>query len=111
EQDIGLLHSLRKLRVDADADVARVAGTAVVEEVLAAERGAERQTATLDPALQLAAGLAGPAAPAKDDEGSFCTGEKLGGLRHLESRCRRTHGVVARHVCDRRLGEQRVLRQ
>ncbi len=69
EQHVGVLHALRELRIDADADVAGVIRAAVVEQVLAAERGAGRKTRGLDPFLQRKARLAVPAAAAEDDEG------------------------------------------
>ena len=65
QKHIGLLHALRELRVDADADIARVARAAIVEQVLATERSTDRQAGGFDPALQLQAGVAVPA-PAPD---------------------------------------------
>src|ERR1700740_3116779 len=61
EKHIGFFHAPRELRVDADTDVARVVRAAVVDQILATERSADRQAGGLDPALQLQAGVAVPA--------------------------------------------------
>src|SRR5205085_10427755 len=64
EQHIRRLDALGQLRVDADAAVARVVGAAIVEQVLAAERRADREPVRFNPSLQTRAGLAVPAAAA-----------------------------------------------
>src|SRR5258706_7774614 len=68
EQQVRLFHALRELRIKADADIARIARAAVVEQILAAKRSAGGQARGLGPLLQLEAGLAVPAAAADDDE-------------------------------------------
>ena len=77
EQHVGFLHALGELRVDADADVADVIRAAVVEEILAAERGADAEAVRLDPALQPRAGFARPAAAAEQHEWTLRVLQKL----------------------------------
>src|SRR6185437_2291341 len=48
EQQVGVADALRELRVDAYADVARVARRVVVDRILAAERGTRGQLVRLD---------------------------------------------------------------
>ena len=63
----------------------------------------------LDPALEPAAGLASPAAPADDDEGRCASRRRLRPPLHFRKPMRLDVRVVARHVGDRRLREQRIL--
>ena len=77
QQHVGFLHALGELRIDADADVADVTRAAVVEKILAAERGADAEAVRLDPALQPRAGFAVPAAAAEQHEWTLRLLQKL----------------------------------
>ncbi len=68
QQHVGIAHARRKLRVDADADVACVLRVPVVEEILVPERGCDRQAARLRKLRERIARRAIPAAAADDDE-------------------------------------------
>ncbi len=68
DQQVGLAHPLRQLRIDADAHVTGVVGMAVVEQILEAEGTRHRQLPGLGEALQCQARRRVPAAAAGDHQ-------------------------------------------
>ncbi len=84
-------------------------GTAVVEQVLAAERGARRKLRGLQPGAQAVAAHAIPAAAADDHEGPFGALQHPLQLAQVGARGRRAHRLVMRHVGHRGFREQHVL--
>src|SRR3546814_7168911 len=68
DQQVALADPRRQPRIDADADVAGVAGMLIVEIVLAAEGYGHRQPRGRRQGLQLRLGLGAPAAATDDDE-------------------------------------------
>jgi hypothetical protein len=57
DQQVGVLHPRGELGIDADTDVARIIRMAVVEQVLAAERAADRQVRRLGEGADVGNGL------------------------------------------------------
>ncbi len=99
-QEVGTPHTRGKLRRNADADVARIVGMTVVEQILEPERAPDRQLPGLGKALQGRTRRAVPAATAGDHQ------RPLGGEQHrsqFAQRAWRGPGV-------RRLGARQHLR-
>ena len=100
-----------ELRIDADAHVAGVVRVAVVEQVLKAERTADRQIPVLGKALQRRASLARPAAAAGDHEGPLRFDQQRTQVAQRARRGPGLRGLGARqHRCTCGL-RQHVFRQ
>ena len=69
EDQIGFADAPRQLRIDADADIARIERMVVVEQVLEAKRAADRELPAFGEALERHARRRVPAAAADDREG------------------------------------------
>ena len=98
QQHVGVAHARSKLRIDADADVARIMIMPIVEQMLMAKCARNGQSRALGEATQSRARFRIPARAACDDQRSLCSGE------HLDN------GVDLRlRGCDRqRLDAQRI---
>ena len=83
EQQVGVAHACRELRVGADADVAGVDPRGVVDVVLPAEPGTDGELVRLREGEEVRRGLLRPPAAADDRERPLRAGEQLAQARQL----------------------------
>ena len=105
EQDVGVAHPRRELRIDADADVAGVVAVPVVEKVLIAERAGDGQRVAFGKAPQLRAGVDVPSAAA-DEHQRAARRPRAAPARPRPAR-RRAPRRVARRAARRRMPRAR----
>ena len=84
---------------------------AVVEEILAAKRGADGQMPGLREATELIARGVVPSAAPHDDDGPFRRPQELGQTGYIGRRRRRLHELVVMDIGDIRRGSQHVFGQ
>ena len=77
EDQVGLTHTRREFRIDADADIAGVLRMAVIERVLKAKAAGHRQLPALCKALQRTRAFGAPQRTAGDDQGLLCGQQTL----------------------------------
>ena len=86
EQQIGLRDALRQLRIDADADVAGIVGMQIVDDVLAAERAADRKAVGLGEAVMSARPAALQPPPPTIISGRLAAASSVAQPRHIGRR-------------------------
>ena len=111
DDQVAGLQPLAQRRADADAEIAGIVRMAVVEQVLVAERGADRQVVGLDEGTDVGAGLGGPAAAAHDHHRLLGRGQQLAQRRHVLGRRRAARDLVGAGVGHLDLVDQHVLGQ
>ena len=111
QQQVGVAHPLGEPGIDAEPEVAGVAGMGVVEAILAAERRRGGERIRVHESSEVLARPRGPASAAHDDQRSLRALEQHAQCRNHTARDpRRNLGVPAR-VLDGGLLDQHVLRQ
>ena len=111
QQEVGLPDPLGQPRIDAEPEVARVAGMGVVEAVLAAERRRGGERVRLDEPREVFARPRGPAPAAGDHQGAAGVGEQCAQGRDGIARHPRGDRHVPARIRDGGLLDQHVFRQ
>ncbi len=94
EQEVRLAEAVDQRRVGAGAEIADETGEAVVDDVLAAERAADRQVVGIGKAGDVTAGGVAPARPADQHQRPFGKGQEPPQLAEIGGARVRPHGSI-----------------
>ena len=111
DQQIGVLQGFAEFAVDTDRGVTDIIGMAIVDIILEAERGRDRQIELLGPGLQPRLYVGAPAGTTDDHDGALGLGQQLFQRRHVGWRWRRASDAGRQRGGEIDLPAQHILGQ
>ncbi len=111
EQDVHLGEALAQLGRRRGAELAHIAVGQIVDGILTAERGGDRQAVRLGECQDVRGGFIGPTGAAEQQHGALGGGQHLGDLSHVGGRDLGARGCVRPGILHRHGGGQHVLGQ